>query len=132
MESVKEHLNYLPDYFGPSKDHRIDLHEIMNFDDLRSIFCFCPVFRILLNCPFFEKRKNRSYPTIDHFFPLLSPPPHGSITKKQKHARWWRYFCSKCEKSSQNTEFLLISCVVLMISAILPQMLHKCYGIEVE
>ena len=79
MESVKEHLNYLPDYFGPSKDHRIDLHEIMNFDDLRSFFWFCPVFRILLNCTFFEKRKNRSYPTIDHFFPLLSPPPHGNM-----------------------------------------------------
>ena len=75
MESVKEHPNYLPDYFGPCKDHQIDLHEIMNFDDLRSFFWFCPVFRILLNCPFFEKRKNRSYPTIDHFFPLLSPPP---------------------------------------------------------
>ena len=38
MESVKEHLKYLPDYFVPSKDHRIDLHEIINFDDLRSIF----------------------------------------------------------------------------------------------
>ena len=74
MESIKEHPNYLPDYFGPCKDHQIDLHEIMNFDDLRSFFWFCPVFRILLNCPFFEKRKNRSYPTIDHFFPLLSPP----------------------------------------------------------
>ena len=53
----------------------------MNFDDLRSFFWFCPVFRILLNCPFFEKRKNRSYPTIDHFFPLLSPPPHGTIQR---------------------------------------------------
>ena len=75
METVKKHPNYLPDYFGPCKDHQIDLLEIMNFDDLRSSFWFCPVFRILLNCPFFKKRKNRSYRTIDHFFPLLSPIP---------------------------------------------------------
>ena len=66
------YLDYFPNYFWPSKDHRIDLYEIMDFDNLRSIFWFYPVFRILLNCLHFEKRKHCSYPTSDQCFHLLS------------------------------------------------------------
>ena len=66
------YLDYFPNYFWPSKDHRINLYEIMDFDNLRSIFWFYPVFRILLNCLHFEKRKHCSYPTSDQCFHLLS------------------------------------------------------------
>ena len=66
------YLDYFSNYFWPSKDYQIDLYEIMDFDNLRSIFWFYPVFRILLNCLHFEKRKHCSYPTSDHCFHLLS------------------------------------------------------------